>query len=57
MSPTEALQILHGLVEQMTLTGKDRDIARQAAKVLSEAIKPAEPPVDIGGGIPEQGKA
>lgn len=53
MSPTEALQILHGLVEQMSLTGKDRDVARQAAKVLADAIKP----VDMGGGIPEQVKA
>lgn len=49
MSPTEALQILHGLVEQMTLNGKDRDIARQAAKVLSEVVSPpkvGDPPVE-----------
>ena len=39
MTPEEALQVLHGLVEQIQLSGKDRDIARQATEVLKQALE------------------
>lgn len=54
MTPLEALAVLHGIVEQTALSGKDRDVARKATEVLKGLI---DKPVDMGGAVPEQVKA
>ena len=50
MTPNEALQILHNLVEQMPLNGSQRNTAREAAQTLQgfiqlnqqDGVRPAE---------------